>query len=101
MLSAFLAISAEFVNCKKFSNLNTIPNRAEIKNFKLNDNDFSCVYGGILKALEGPRYPTKAGKEYTSLVKLLELLEAEHLAQRRCKFTYNNRMQSDAAKLRR
>ena len=96
MLNAFLAISAEFEECKKLENLDYIPNRAEIKNFKFNDDDLNCVYAGILRALNGSRYPTKSGKEYLALVAVQELIESEYEKQRGYKFTYNKRMPSDA-----
>lgn len=90
-LRAFYAIASEFESCGKIGGLGLIPNKKEIQNFKLNDRDFECVYHGILRAMDGPRYSTKTGNEYSALQNLLKLFELEFLNQRGYEFTYKNR----------
>ena len=81
-LLAFLAISQEFDECGKVSNISQVSNLKEEKQFKFNETDFTCVYNGIVRALNGPRYPSKTGNEYQALCRLKEYFESEYKEQR-------------------
>ena len=81
-LLAFLAIAQEFDDCGKIGNISQVPNLKEEKQFKFNETDFICVYKGIVKALNGHRYPSKTGNEYQALNSLKEYFESEYKKQR-------------------
>ena len=80
VLDAYMAITAEFESCGKAAHF---PERT----MKLTDDAFRCVYKGVVRATKNEtRYPTKSGKEYKSLNKLIEIMENEYYEQRGIKF---------------
>lgn len=80
-LQVLRAISSEFIDCGKVADI-LLSAHAEKKNLKLNDNDFICVYKGILNALNSNRYPNKKGNEYNTVKELKGLFEKLHVKQR-------------------
>jgi hypothetical protein len=81
LLQALISISFEFENCGKVGDI-LYSTSGSKKSFKLNDNDFICVYKGLLRAIESHRYPNKSGKEYNSVKELIKIFEQLHLEQR-------------------
>ncbi len=49
--------------------------------FTLTQPNYICMYAGVLNALNGIRYPTKSGTEYSSLIEIKRKLESEYKRQ--------------------
>ncbi len=82
-IDSLVGNAGEFEECAGLTNslfkLNTF--YLEEHKFTLTENSFICMYKGILNALNGVRYPTKSGKEYTSLLRVKETMEKEYQRQ--------------------
>jgi len=80
-LGVMRAIVAEFKECGKVGKILLSADK-EKKNLKINEEEFICLYRGIVNAINGNRYPNKSGNEYKALLDLREFLEGEHFNQR-------------------
>lgn len=75
MLDAFRAISAEFNNCGKLADI-FISIQTQNKTLKINDEDFYCLYKGIINALNNKnRYRNKTSNEYNEVLRIKIFLE--------------------------
>jgi hypothetical protein len=82
MLDAFRAISGEFDNCEKLADILTSI-QAQKKTLKINDEDFDCLYKGVLTALDNKtRYPNKTSNEYNEVLRIKSFLEESFSLQR-------------------
>ncbi|WP_045858846.1 hypothetical protein [Teredinibacter purpureus] len=48
----------------------------------LTEHGFICMYQGVIRALNGPRYPNKLSQEYQSMLSVKEIMEHEYERQR-------------------